>query len=544
MGLQYTNLWNLLYHIKKSGCKFYVVCPGSRNAPIIEQLINSDGATCFNHIDERSAGYLALGMAKQKNQPVAIVCTSGTAALNLAPAMAEAYYQNVCLIAMTADRPTGAEHSFEAQSINQTQIFNNFVAAQLDIDVSQKWSPQLIDEMSEKTAIAFIKNLPIHLNLRLSEPLYDFEFNSEHIGTRLYNSEKRLEQFINIQNTVPNEIIEKLKLAQNPLLFLGFDIHNHSLKDSNYNFPVLADACSPNYADGNIFCYDYFLKSLNNAENTALKPDVLITTGSYMLSKNLRNWLKANPPIYHLHLGPQHNYRSPFTANFDVINCPWDDVFNLINQNVKENYMLSWQSAEHSNKNQLNAQIDSQSSLFYKTLTALLLKSKTNVLHCGNSMSVRYGALFQSLNKKFDYLIANRGTSGIDGCLSTFLGYALLSEQQEWLVIGDISFFYDCNAFWVNRLPQDFVIIVINNYKGQIFDVISGPEKMRNGKSFVTTPHKKSVKHIAALHQIKYHAIHTIEDAEALNFNKKQWEIIEIFDDNPQTVTDYQQLYS
>jgi len=543
MTLQYQNLHDILVHLNSCGTKHFVVCPGSRNAPIINLLSSIKGCILYNHIDERSAAYFALGIAKKVHQPVAVVCTSGTAALNLAPAMAEAYYQNICLVAITADRPKGSENSFEAQSINQQKIFNNFVAAQLDIELNQKWELPFKRNISRKTKEALERSLPIHVNLRLSEPLYDFDYETP---TEKQSGIFSKESWINFSNkhkkdSLSNKVLAKLKSAKRPLVFLGFDVCKDPINSETYDFPILADACSPNYLSGNIFCFDFFMN--DKANNTALSPDVLITTGTYMLSKNLRNWLKANPPLYHLHIGSQTNYISPFTSDFEIINCHLNEVLEVLGKRQHSSFNSSWQNLERSSKQSLILKSENLKSEFNRVLATLLNKSENSILHCGNSMSVRYGSLFQSIYAKFTYLIANRGTSGIDGCLSTFLGYALNSSKREWLVIGDISFFYDCNAFWIKPIPLNFVIVVINNQGGQIFDIIHGPEKMSDAKKFITTPHLKSVMHIAQMHNIKYNSIQKQEQINDIDFNTEQGQIIEIFDINPQTVVDFRNLF-
>lgn len=537
MKLQYHKIKSIISVLQSVDCNHFVLSPGSRNAPIIEAIVSNNNKV-YSHIDERCGGYVALGIAKQCNQPIGIVCTSGTAALNLAPAIAEAYYQGVCLIAITADRPIGSESRFESQTINQQGIFRNFIATEISIDLSSSWTNDSITNLFRLVQKAIRSKLPVHINLHLSEPLYEFE------NSNITN--------LDILKSPVGPTVDPLKYLETqfdfskyhkPLIFSGFGTKTTKYNKGPLSFPWLSDPCSPNFKDGNIFSYDFYLGTLDENESSGLQPDLLVTEGTFMLSKNLKSWLKKYPPEYHLHLGGQTHFESPFTSNYEVIDTTLNEILPIPNVTHSKEYSHKWHQCDSSKTSQLNKAFGSFESPFFQTLFSVLNKVNTLELHCGNSMAVRYAAFFQSIHKKFATLVCNRGTSGIDGSISTFLGYACASANRACLLIGDISFFYDNNAFWLNRLPQSFDIIVINNGGGKIFDIISGPEKMEENKKFITTPHSKSVKKIAELHGIAYTAIECEQDTTLLTFDNKQYRIIEIYDNHPSTMSDYRNLY-
>lgn len=542
MKSQYVYIAKIIRQLYRLGCSDFVVCPGSRNAPIINFLAEFNQANIHSHIDERSAAYIALGIAKNISAPVAVVCTSGTAALNFTPAMAEAYHQRICLIAITADRPKNASNSFESQAINQQGIFQNFTTAQFMLDLSKQWTLNHEKEFENELEEAIQLMLPLHINMHLLEPLYDFSYQKSLLKNIAVKQKSNINKKIK-DKRASQEILNEINSDRRILLFMGFNNTYEQLGYSKLQIPILVDPCSPNYMNGNSVHYDFFLGNLSDEESKKLQPNLLITSGTYMLSKQLRNWLKSYPPKFHIHIGNSENFKSPFTEHYCVSNGEIDMHVSNLKTHKDSTYFKAWMQQEGNYFQKILSKLKSFNSPFYSILFFLLGKSENNRLHCGNSMAVRYAALFQSLYKKYSYLICNRGTSGIDGCTSTFMGYTAKSTEKEWLLVGDISFFYDCNAFWLHKLPKDFVMIVVNNSGGKIFDAINGPEKMKRRKLFISNPHKKSVKQIAALHSIRYHAVRTLAEAKKIRYEKPQRKIIEVFDNSTSSIREYKSLY-
>jgi 2-succinyl-5-enolpyruvyl-6-hydroxy-3-cyclohexene-1-carboxylate synthase len=525
--------------LNRLGCHHFFVCPGSRDAPIIHALGQMNKAEMYSQLDERCAGYHALGLAKHLGKPVAVVCTSGTAALNLSPAMAEAFYQNVSIIAITADRPLDALNTFENQTINQSGIFANYVGAELHIELDRKLSQQLKNGLGTKIQEAVFNNKPIHLNIHLSEPLYHFEESGSTNKDMLFSIGPQNELEGGAKE-IPEAILTRLRNAKRALIVLGFSAQKEAFQ--NHGQIVIADVCSANYRNGNIAFADFFIEQMSVHEKEDLMPDVLITSGTYLLSKRLRNWLKKSKPAYHLHIGRAPELKSSYSKDFDVLDWSMSNV--LAHLKTNKDYSNKWFALEKKYETIVQNRRSAMKSTFMETLFYLLNQVDQSLLHCGNSMSVRYAALFQSLRRKFDSIICNRGTSGIDGCVSTFLGYGCNTDYRQWLLVGDLSFFYDSNAFWLSALPKKFVIMVINNHLGQIFNVIDGPDQLKDGQSFITSPHPHSVQQIAQMHRITYFKVENLADAKQLNLNASEKVIIEIFDDNPETPEHYKTIYA
>jgi len=537
MSRQYVHIIELLHHLDRIGCQHFFVCPGSRDAPIIHALVNMDTAVMHAQLDERCAGYHALGLAKQLGKPVAVICTSGTAALNIAPAMAEAFYQNVSIIAITADRPKDALNTFENQTINQSRIFANYIGAEIHIELDGKLDQQVKENWGAEIQKAVFNNKPVHLNLHLSEPLYDFDESS----LVKKESQSAIEHHNLLERDfkeIPSEILSQIKKAKRALVVLGFSARGEVFE--NQGHVVIADVCSANYGNSNVVFSELFIEHLNEEED--LRSDVLITSGTYLLSKRLRNWLKTNKPSYHLHIGRAPDFKSSYSNDFDVLDYPLSRVLSHLQMN--QEYSNRWFAYEKKYELLIKNRVSELGSTFIETLFYLLNQVDQSLLHCGNSMSVRYAALFQSLRRKFDSIICNRGTSGIDGCVSTFLGYGCNTDYRQWLLVGDLSFFYDSNAFWLSALPKKFIIMVINNHLGQIFNVIDGPDQLKDGQSFITSPHPHSVQQIAQMHRITYFKVENLADAKQLNMNASEKVIIEIFDDNPETPEHYKTIYA
>ncbi len=514
MARQFQQLYECVHSLAKV-CKHFVVCPGSRNAPIIKAIAQQlPLVSIYSHIDERAAAYFALGLAKQIQAPVAVVCTSGSAVLNFLPAIAEAFYQHIGLIAITADRPTNANIGFDNQAINQQGVFGNFVQTQTNLDFKQ-----FDYEKYESIVNTINYQLPWHINIHLNEPLYDFTHKKSLQSNENQLANKKIGQEIVEPTDALKNILAK---AKKTLVFLGFS--QVSKISGNYKLPIIADTCSADFKHANIYFYEHYLSN-QDIEH----PDLLITSGSYMLSKKLRQWLTKNPPSFHLHLSDNFEWKSAFTPNCDVSNCDINLILSFFSDNK---YYQQWQKQEQRVREICLQNWKKNEFLALNGLKHCLQLAKTNVIHCGNSMAVRLVALIQNHFRIFDTIICNRGTSGIDGCLSTFFGSACASNKQEWLLIGDVSFFYDCNAFWATPLPKSFAVIVINNAGGKIFELLEGSQNMGDSIPYLVTPHQKSVKHIAAMHHINYIGVENMKQLFNIKIPTDGQTIIEIFDEN------------
>lgn len=454
--MQYEFCEKLVNNLYLKGCRDVVICPGSRNAPLIQAFSNS-GFQIYSQVDERSAGYHALGISKASSLITIVCCSSGTAVANLLPAAIEAHYQNINLLFLTADRPESEALSYANQSISQTHIFEGFVRSKLDI--------LAYDESGKECLNALLESEPcsMHINIRLTDPLYSFKSS-------------------NASSVVPNGLIKKVKEHKE----IDFNLNKYSrvlvvggfgapeIKHESENLLVYSDPCAPKPSLVNLHCLEHFIHELTDE----LLPELLITTGRNLLSKKLRSQLKEMSLKAHFHFDDNENYISPYQAQIKKVfpSVMLQDFIERIEpqkQYFDQVYKFEISSKEKiSELRRVNVVLRAIQSLYDKYKGEL-------VLHAGNSMAVRYMALFScSLNIPAS-IIANRGTAGIDGSLSTFIGYCLKSpNEHHLLVIGDLSFIYDFNGFWIEPMPKNMTILIINNKGGFIFDMVNGTKKL------------------------------------------------------------------
>ena len=468
--------------LMKRGITDIVISPGSRNAPMIHTFHGIAGFNCPNVVDERSAAYFALGLSLAKQKPVAIVCTSGTATLNYAPAIAEAFYQNIPLIVLTADRPDYWIDQLESQCIRQEGIYRNFVKKEVNLPLgeSEKELWFAARQISECLNLAVSGTpAPVHINIPLEEPLH-----------QLIDAELPEVKDIAIASAKP-------KVSETELPGL-VEIVGQSKK-----IMVLAGQMNPNPAiekalaafvakTGAVVLHEY-LSNLNNEwfvgsidalmaaileENTTdYNPDLLITLGGQFVSKSLKQFLRKSKPAENWHLSLSAEHFDTYQSLTKVVQTEAADFFeSLAGQEIQASsaYLKLWKSKEN-RVNQLRDEFVANCK--FSDLKAFELIGKNipenSVVHLGNSSPVRY-ALIHDPVKQAEYY-SNRGTAGIDGCVSTAVGFASESDKTNTVIVGDLSFFYDSNALWNKYVCDNLRIIVIHNGGGNIFSMIKGP---------------------------------------------------------------------
>lgn len=481
------------------GIKHVIISPGSRNAPLIISFDNHPAFTTYSIPDERSAAFYALGMARQLNEPVALVCTSGTAVLNYAPALTEAFYQEIPLIAITADRPPELIDQEDGQTIRQHNIFNNHIKFSTTLPVDEQAESIEIGRKDIHEALLSALSVPkgpVHINIPFREPLYE-------TGSIDINELVRFE----IPNTATEnyeiEFLEIWNKSNKILLLVGVHLPDEELNliinrlADEKNVVVLAPPTS-NLSGKNVFnSLDGLFLSIKETEATQFQPDLLITLGGPVISKNAKLFLRGNKPNFHIDVdcNPMEINTYQCLTHKIVTNSKAFVNFVLANCEAKtQTYTHNWQQK---NKEAYSKSSAFQSELPWVDLTVYIefFKSIEHSfdLHLGNSTPVRYAELF-SKHPKLNYY-CNRGTSGIDGSTSTAAGAAIASAKAALVITGDISFFYDSNAFWNAHVPKNLKIILINNGGGNIFKVISGyNNKEQVERHFVTHQTAKAQK--------------------------------------------------
>jgi 2-succinyl-5-enolpyruvyl-6-hydroxy-3-cyclohexene-1-carboxylate synthase len=484
----------LAYH----GIQKVVLSPGSRNASFaIAFDAHPQIETIVVH-DERAAAFIALGWAEQTQTPVAICCTSGSACLNYYPALAEAYYRNIPILALTADRPSKWINQGDGQTIVQAEVFKNHAHAYLAFDEDTfEFNTHSTQQIS-----AFLSHLsqawkgPIHLNIGLNEPLYGlaamqtFEFEAQH--TQATNPD--LPDFTRIEGKKIMVLVGQMD--PNPrLAYLLAQFAELS------NVVVLVENTSNLKNELFNHCID---RSLNGFEQNdpAFQPEVLISFGGAIVSKRIKAYLRQTPLDIHWRIAPDFPEMNTFgTLSANLPMKPTQFIEALLRSNLSlqtNNYKGKWKAIDYIAKDKQVAFVTSQTTLFdYDIFNSLQERIEGPLhLHLANSSVVRYAQLFDPLPNVVYH--SNRGTSGIDGSVSTAVGAALASSSEQHLLIcGDTSFIYDSNALWTSPFPQNLKIILIQNHGGGIFQIIPGPANSPLRAQYFEATHQKSPGKIA-----------------------------------------------
>ena len=543
------SIFNVSQIFAQKGVTRIVLSPGSRNAPLTLSFVRNPKIETFNIVDERSAGFIALGMSLKSKEPVAVCCTSGSALLNYAPAVAEAYYQQVPLIVISADRPLEWIDQRDGQTINQVNSLSNFVkrSFQISADLSH---PDASWDLNRKINEAInLSNAaprgPVHINIPFREPFYptsDQKLSFDKV--RIIEQPKMLfkpdvSNLLKLWRNVRKKLIVIGQQESNPGLELSLDKVAYT--------PIVADVIGNLETDRTIRTHDLFLGQLTGVQLESLKPELLITSGKSLISKNLKIFLRKYKPKMHWHFEDTdqisdtfktltHHFKFPLTDLLEqTLQVENDDEFDL---QLEANYHQNWETFEKRSQEAINEQQQIQPFSEVSAYLQSISYFPSNLdLHLANSMAVRYANFFQFALSKCE-VYANRGTSGIDSANGTAVGNAIIGERTVVLLSGDLSFFYDRNAFFHHHEYSKLKIIVFNNNGGGIFRMIKGPSALPELEQHFETRHKHSAQYTAMEFGFDYFKAKdsaTLEDGLVQLFNdNKTAKLLEVFTD-PET---------
>lgn len=483
---------HLVSHIFALGVRHVVLCPGNRSAPVSLSFIRHKEFKCFSLVDERSAAYTALGIATAENKPVVIVCTSGTAVLNFYPAIAEAFYSQIPLIVITADRPPHLIDQWEGQCIRQTSIFEKHSLDSLTFDVENANE----FEFEKLRKCIFPSKGPVHINIPLEEPLYAVDSEFSYINVKTFENENT-----SFLNQFPLE-----KLPPKILILAGADAYGQRFEEdcsflkNSKKTVFIADILSGLSKSQNIKNWDLTCLLASDNEKKNIKPDLLITFGKIIVSKSLSQFLKKYKPENHWHITPNATIGDPFQTKPREIICKEEDFLSWLKNNISssdEEYFNTWKKISEKYELCTNKLFEKQIFNEFTVSKFVLNKiDKKVILYLANSMPVRYVSYLSAFCKNIN-IFCNRGTSGIDGTTSAAAGVSMVSNKITLLLTGDLSFFYDINGLWNKYLKGNFKIIVFNNNGGGIFRIIDGPDKAKERESYITAPHYRNCEAIA-----------------------------------------------
>lgn len=487
-----------------------VISPGSRNAPLTIGFTNDPFFTCYSIADERCAAFFGMGLAQQTHIPTLLVCTSGSALLNYYPAVAEAFYSQIPLIVLSADRPLNKIDIGDGQTIRQQNVYQNHIVYSANLtEEASSTNDHLINE-AIYTAIA--QQGPVHINAPFEEPLYQttttLSVNPvveecilpqfEPVDYAFYRQQwsKATKKLILVgslpPNTLTEEVIQTLT-ADGSILFLAETI-------SNIQGPGVINAI------------DRLVIPMSEEDLQYFQPDILLTFGGMVVSKKIKQILRQYSPKQHWHVDRLRHY--------DTYDCLTDriytDVLPFLTQlttnatPVTSNYS-AWANDIMITRNTKHSQLLKDAIFSDFTVLNYLVAQlpKNSQLQVSNSAVIRYVQLLD-VDPSID-VFCNRGTSGIDGCTSTAIGASIGSGKSTVLLTGDISFFYDSNALWNAYVPQDFRIILINNGGGGIFRTLPGHQENEVFNTYFETTHQLRAQHLAAMYDWAYFQADTAE---------------------------------
>ncbi|MDV3307509.1 MAG: 2-succinyl-5-enolpyruvyl-6-hydroxy-3-cyclohexene-1-carboxylic-acid synthase [Cyclobacteriaceae bacterium] len=481
---------------RQKGLDQVVLCPGSRCAPLTLAFAREPGVTVRTFSDERSAGFIALGMARQLGRPVVLVCTSGTAAYNFAPAIAEAYFSEVPLVVFTADRPREWIAQHDGQTIFQPRMFGAHVKASVELPqeyahADDEWAINRIVNDAINAATEPMAG-PVHINVPLREPLYPGQRPEEPATTSLPRAIEVMPSSNALSDADADVLMKRLNHFNNILIVAGQCEPDHELVRlvdnvcSSMHIPFVAEITGNFHGAAHVIRHtDVFLGAASQDLKKSLQPDLLVTLGRGLVSRHLKTFLRQFPAIEHWHIQPAGHVADTYKNLTTIVRTtPLHFFTRLAGRQEEEsferqkqrNYFNLWEIEERRTRADIEDYFAAGGHGELELVERVLrgLPQGCN-LHLANSLSVRYANFAGLPPDRADVnVFANRGTSGIDGCTSTAVGHALCGTEMNVLITGDVAFFYDRNAFWHNYNVPNLRVVLLNNHGGAIFTVVDG----------------------------------------------------------------------
>ena len=543
----------ILLNCELHGIQNVVISPGSRNSPLAFGFASNPKFNCFSIIDERSAGFFALGISQQTKKPTVLLCTSGSALLNYAPSVSEAFFSQIPLIIISADRPKHKIGIGDSQTIFQEQVFGKNIleskALMQDVnhntdELLKSNTQKILKKNSTDRSIRKLQNdiqtsndkiiknsfskclsslKPIHINVPFEEPLYNFQEKptvsisgllkkTPEKKSSTIEKEYRLEQFKKIiiligstdKSLMSKKLLEKISLNKNIVVLKETlsNIHHPSF------FGKIDQIIAP-----------IELQNERDKLFKELQPDLLITIGGMVVSKKIKTFLRNFSPKKHFHVGLS-DAKDTFYCGVKHIKAQAENFFinSLPKKPINSDYHDKWASISN-NRNKLHV-LEMKKIPFcdLKVFSVLNSKIPNNYnVQVSNSSPIRYFQLFdQNITCP---MFCNRGTSGIDGSLSTAVGASWVSKHPTLFVTGDLSFFYDSNGLFNNYVRKDLRIIVINNSGGGIFKILPGYSKEKTHETFIETRHNYNSKELAKMYGFKYSHVSSLLGLKFSLFN-------------------------
>ena len=503
-----------------------VVCPGSRNAPIVHNLSVCEAIRCRPVTDERSAAFYALGLAIATRRPTVVCVTSGSALLNVMPAVAEAAYQHVPLVVISADRPQQWIDQLDGQTIPQSDALGRFVRKAVQLpephNDEERWlCRRLVNEAMHLATCR--QGAPVHINVPISEPL--FEFDTEQLP--------QLSRFNNIKRAIIKDasmdMPDAFHDATRPMIVIGQLAHgtvsHETIRSLSEKYVVMSEPLSnPSYMTIHFDEAIRYIVSDNSSINddeddkTAYYPDYVIYVGDTLVSKPARRFLRNAKAPSCLITPDAADIHDPLMTLTDIVECDTDSINALLaslcdapDTDERCRFHDRWQSFLDA----YAAHADAYAPEYSQMATVKYFEEQLADLdidicvHYANSSAVRLACIYAQ-----HYVWCNRGVNGIEGSLSTAAGFSLATHDMTVCVIGDLSFFYDQNALWNSNLRGNLRIILLNNRGGGIFRQLPGLSDSPAADDLVMASHENTAQGICTQNDISYMSAKNMDEMQ------------------------------
>ena len=503
-----------------------VVCPGSRNAPIVHNLSVCEAIRCRPVTDERSAAFYALGLSIATRRPTVVCVTSGSALLNVMPAVAEAAYQHVPLVVISADRPQQWIDQLDGQTIPQSDALGRFVRKAVQLpephNDEERWlCRRLVNEAMHLATCR--QGAPVHINVPISEPL--FEFDTEQLP--------QLSRFNYIKRAAIKDasmdMPDAFHKAKRPMIVIGQLAHgtvsHETIRSLSEKYVVMSEPLSnPSYMTIHFDEAIRYIVSDNSSINddeddkTAYYPDYVIYVGDTLVSKPARRFLRNAKAPSCLITPDAADIHDPLMTLTDIVECDTDSINALLaslceapDTDERCRFHDRWQSFLDA----YAAHADAYAPEYSQMATVKYFEEQLADLdidicvHYANSSAVRLACIYAQ-----HYVWCNRGVNGIEGSLSTAAGFSLATHDMTVCVIGDLSFFYDQNALWNSNLRGNLRIILLNNRGGGIFRQLPGLSDSPAADDLVMASHENTAQGICTQNDIGYMSAKNMDEMQ------------------------------
>ncbi len=458
------------------GIRHAVVCPGSRNAPIVHNLNECPDIQCYPVTDERSASFYALGMSQALNEPVVVCVTSGTALLNVVPAVAEAYYQHRPLVVISADRPQQWIDQLDGQTLPQPDALGRFVRKAVSLpephDEEERWyCNRLVNEA------LIVRHAPVHINVPISEPLFDF-------SVAALPKERKIECLpADIQPTTLAHLGRMFMQSKRPMLIAGQPLNPH------LDEAVLLVQDDERYV-----------------------PDFVLYIGGSIVSKRLKRFLRKAKETWIVNETGEVN--DTFMNLTHVVQGDGEvvaDHIRFLLEDQPHPFVQMWGDLIR----RIHSQAVGYEPVYSQMAVVKYFESQLSTVNCQLSVHYANSSAIRLANIYAQHpVFCNRGVNGIEGSLSTAAGFSCVTDDKVFCVIGDLSFFYDQNALWNQNLRGNLRILLLNNGRGGIFNMLKGLEQSPARDKFVAAEHTTSAEGICQQNHVVYLKASNMEDMQ------------------------------